>query len=198
MTSLYRAFDDTGRLLYVGIADRWTSRWSAHDRTSPWFGLVRRIELEDHPDRDTAHAAERAAIRTEHPIYNSVRYAGTATDERSARSGIAGITPYDDPRFVEVWANGWSASQPGPDGRQPFRFPDDPRTAQLKDLCVRHVFAQPGSPDDLTSSIAGEAFTITCLARHVDLVVAAVNGIATDDWEPCHQAIAELERTASQ
>lgn len=69
-TSLYRAFDAGGNLLYVGIAKNWARRWEQHSERSPFFALVARLEIETHPTRDAALSAERAAIRAERPAHN--------------------------------------------------------------------------------------------------------------------------------
>lgn len=66
---LYRHFDASGRLLYVGVAFNVVARTAEHQR-SAWFDLVVRIEVERHPDRESAVKAERTAIDTEGPIYN--------------------------------------------------------------------------------------------------------------------------------
>lgn len=71
-TALYRAYDDAGRLLYVGIARNWGRRWAQHSSRAPWYGEVTRLEVEMHPDRLTAAAAELAAIADEHPIHNVI------------------------------------------------------------------------------------------------------------------------------
>lgn len=72
MTTLYRAFDAAGRLLYVGIARNWARRWTQHSERSSWFGEVARLQLEQHPNRQAALAAERTAIIEELPAYNVV------------------------------------------------------------------------------------------------------------------------------
>lgn len=69
-TALYRHFDATGRLLYVGIALSPASRTSQHRRTASWFSQVIRIEIEWFVSREGAELAEREAIRTERPLYN--------------------------------------------------------------------------------------------------------------------------------
>lgn len=71
-TTLYRAFDGDGRLLYVGIAAKWTNRWSEHARQSPFFFDVARLELSTHETRAAALEAERSAIIDESPLYNVV------------------------------------------------------------------------------------------------------------------------------
>lgn len=69
-TTLYRAYDAAGHLLYIGIAVDWTHRWNKHRERSPWFGQVKSLSLETHPDRRSAQEAERAAIAAELPLYN--------------------------------------------------------------------------------------------------------------------------------
>lgn len=73
-TALYRHFDASGRLLYIGISLNAVSRLAQHRITSPWFEDIARIELEWHETRTAAHDAERAAIRDERPIHNGLRY----------------------------------------------------------------------------------------------------------------------------
>lgn len=71
-TALYRHFDADGVLLYVGIADRPTSRTRNHARDSEWAIFAATADMEWFPDRGTALEAERDAIRAEMPIFNWV------------------------------------------------------------------------------------------------------------------------------
>lgn len=68
--SLYRHFDAAGRLLYVGISLNALSRLSQHKSESSWFFNITRVEIEQHPTRAAAAAAEIEAIRTEDPLHN--------------------------------------------------------------------------------------------------------------------------------
>lgn len=73
---LYRHYDDTGRLLYVGITDagRGGRRWNEHANDKPWFPLVARSEISHpYPTRADALYAEAVAIRDENPVYNICR-----------------------------------------------------------------------------------------------------------------------------
>lgn len=72
ITQLYRHYDTNGRLLYVGISLNVLNRTAAHESNTPWFLEVVRIEIDHYPSRDEASRAERAAIRREHPKYNTV------------------------------------------------------------------------------------------------------------------------------
>ena len=69
-TALYRFYDADGQLLYVGITDRPGRRWETHMRRKRWWPAVHRQTLEWHPDRETAMAAEVAAIVNECPRHN--------------------------------------------------------------------------------------------------------------------------------
>lgn len=69
-TALYRYYDDTGRLLYIGITGDLSSRENGHVRSSLWMQIVASSTVERHPGREDALAAERLAIETEHPLFN--------------------------------------------------------------------------------------------------------------------------------
>ncbi|MFG3136083.1 GIY-YIG nuclease family protein [Streptomyces sp. NPDC048211] len=69
-TALYRLRDASGQLLYVGMSNNLKTRWHQHSISKPWWHLVARRDIEWHPDRLTADAAETAAIATEGPLYN--------------------------------------------------------------------------------------------------------------------------------
>ncbi|NED31079.1 type II toxin-antitoxin system prevent-host-death family antitoxin [Streptomyces sp. SID8499] len=70
-TALYRLFDSSRRLLYVGISTQPETRWTQHATDKPWWALVQYREVEWHADRKDAEEAERAAIRSEGPLYNT-------------------------------------------------------------------------------------------------------------------------------
>lgn len=72
MTSVYRYYDASGKLLYVGTADQWERRACDHSKSKPWFGDVRRVELHFFATRKEALEAERMAIVAEHPEQNTV------------------------------------------------------------------------------------------------------------------------------
>lgn len=69
-TTLYRAYDDRDRLLYVGISDGGFIRLSQHAASAPWTVYAVRIMLERYALRGDAEAAERTAIGTEDPVWN--------------------------------------------------------------------------------------------------------------------------------
>jgi hypothetical protein len=71
-TTLYRAFDDRERLLYVGISDSEFTRLAQHAASAPWTVYAVKILLERHTLRSDAEEAERVAIATEDPVWNQM------------------------------------------------------------------------------------------------------------------------------
>lgn len=69
-TTLYRAYDSDGQLLYIGIAVNWAARWDKHRQRSPWFSDVARVDVMTYQSRSDAAAAEAAAIKLECPKHN--------------------------------------------------------------------------------------------------------------------------------
>ncbi|CDZ89022.1 hypothetical protein ACQR3W_21915 [Rhodococcus ruber] len=68
-TVLYRHFGEDGTLLYIGIAYDPGARWLQHmDKT--WWHEVYSTRMEHFPDRESAEAAEKAAIIDERPMWN--------------------------------------------------------------------------------------------------------------------------------
>lgn len=68
---VYRHFDLTGCLLYVGCAGKVLKRVNGHRNSSHWVRLVSRIEIEYFKSRQEALDAEREAILVERPLYNT-------------------------------------------------------------------------------------------------------------------------------
>jgi len=69
-TSLYRLFDSSGVLLYVGVSYTVEKRLQAHRSTAAWYSDVVETKVESFPTRWLALEAELEAIRTESPLYN--------------------------------------------------------------------------------------------------------------------------------
>jgi hypothetical protein len=88
MTQLYRHFDDSNKLMYVGISLNTFSRLSQHKDHSHWFRNINRVTIEHFKTREEAMAAERTAIRAENPMFN-IAMKKTAreveAEERNAR-----------------------------------------------------------------------------------------------------------------
>ena len=69
-TALYRMFDASGALLYIGVSKDFGRRWKEHARTQPWWDDVQRQTADWFPSRRDAAEAEVAAIQAESPKYN--------------------------------------------------------------------------------------------------------------------------------
>ncbi len=69
--ALYRFYDAAGSLLYIGLTVDPGTRWKTHRREKPWWLDVANISIEHFPDRASVERAERVAIQTERPRYNS-------------------------------------------------------------------------------------------------------------------------------
>jgi hypothetical protein len=68
---LYHHFDTNGVLLYVGVSLAPISRLQHHSVSSEWFDEIVTITIERLSSREAAFKAERFAIETEKPRYNT-------------------------------------------------------------------------------------------------------------------------------
>jgi excinuclease UvrABC nuclease subunit len=69
-TILYRYFDSSGNLLYVGITKSQINRFSQHNAKSLWIPLIHSATFEHFQFRQDAIDAESRAIENENPKYN--------------------------------------------------------------------------------------------------------------------------------
>ena len=70
---LYRFYDASGDLLYVGITGSVRLRTSRHRTTQPWWDLVATMTVQRFETRAESEIAERIAIRDEDPVFNGTR-----------------------------------------------------------------------------------------------------------------------------
>lgn len=70
--ALYRFFDASDVLLYVGITVDLGARFKKHGGDKPWWGNVDRIGIDHFATRKEALDAERKAIKEERPLHNVV------------------------------------------------------------------------------------------------------------------------------
>lgn len=77
-TQLYRHWDESGTLLYVGISYSSLKRLRQHEKTARWFKLVKSVTIEQFSNRKEAEIAEMVAIKSEKPLYNIVGVETTA------------------------------------------------------------------------------------------------------------------------
>lgn len=74
MCAVYRHFDATGQLLYVGCAANPSARMGQHVSRSPWATSVTLITVQWHPNKAAALEAETAAIAAESPVFNRLHH----------------------------------------------------------------------------------------------------------------------------
>ena len=67
---LYRHFDSSGALLYVGISVSTPARLAQHRDSSEWFSRIDKITICHFETVADARNAEREAIATERPMFN--------------------------------------------------------------------------------------------------------------------------------
>lgn len=73
--ALYRVFDRSGRLIYVGQSINLPQRVSEHRSQSWWWKpLTKKLRVKLHPTVEAAKAAEKVAIQEERPVFNSMGY----------------------------------------------------------------------------------------------------------------------------
>ena len=88
--TLYRFYDSTNSLLYVGISNTWYQRFHQHERSSGWFSRVTHATFEPYESREAVEAAELIAIKTENPQFNKA-------------SNPAYETPTDHFQKIKLW-----------------------------------------------------------------------------------------------
>lgn len=68
--AVYRFYDDSENLLYIGMSKDWPYRLSQHRRSKYWFNDIARVVVEYHESRELALEAEKRAIQSERPQHN--------------------------------------------------------------------------------------------------------------------------------
>ena len=87
--AVYRVFDGSGLLLYIGMSADPERRVKAHRSSAPWRREIARWSAEWHPNRAAAGRVEQAAIDSEMPCY------GMTTDLYREVSRIAASTGWE-------------------------------------------------------------------------------------------------------
>ncbi|TFV33148.1 type II toxin-antitoxin system prevent-host-death family antitoxin [Streptomyces sp. T1317-0309] len=106
LTALYRFYDSSGTLLYVGITNDPEARWRYHALTKAWWPAVAKKIVDWRPDRPDAERAEAAAIFAERPIHNCVHAFTEPADMplRDARSRFTHLVDHvrdtREPRWI--------------------------------------------------------------------------------------------------
>ena len=68
--NLYRHFDGSGTLLYVGVSLNAAARLAQHKDHSGWFDTIAEVKIQKFETRQEALAAEFIAVQKENPVYN--------------------------------------------------------------------------------------------------------------------------------
>ncbi len=68
--SLYRIFDESNKLIYIGISDKLLDRVRSHTKKKDWSGQIHKITIEYFNTRLESEEAERLGIINEKPAYN--------------------------------------------------------------------------------------------------------------------------------
>lgn len=100
-TALYRIYDDSDLLLYVGISNDFDRRWKEHAEVQPWWPEHRWMKVYWHDTRKEAETAEALAIEAEKPKYNKSDGVLVLGDTRCSFSPPAEIE--DDMMAVVDW-----------------------------------------------------------------------------------------------
>lgn len=82
--AVYRLFDATGCLLYVGVSQDPMQRWWQH-RAAAWWADVASYAVTWHVDRPEAERVEMLAIQSEDPVHNDH---GTPKLAQKIRAGL--------------------------------------------------------------------------------------------------------------
>lgn len=69
---LYRHFDCSGKLLYIGVSYGAFVRLAQHRAASHWYSQIANMTIEQFPTREDLLAAEAYAIKLERPLHNTV------------------------------------------------------------------------------------------------------------------------------
>jgi excinuclease UvrABC nuclease subunit len=70
--AIYRCFAKDGELIYIGVTDSPGARHASHKRDREWWPEVAEVEWTFFPTYGAAIDAERDAIETEQPKYNTI------------------------------------------------------------------------------------------------------------------------------
>lgn len=83
--SLYRHYDSSGTLLYVGVSLSALVRLGQHE-ASHWFDSIARVEIQRFANRQEVLEAERVAVATENPLHNVIRFKTRAKSIKTLRA----------------------------------------------------------------------------------------------------------------
>ena len=99
-TAVYRLYDSSGTLLYIGASNHPPTRYGEHSRSrlKPWWPEVARKDETWYDERTDAQEAEAEAVRTESPLHNSRLTANARTLTMAAKFSEAEAASIDAAR----------------------------------------------------------------------------------------------------
>jgi len=74
MFTVYRMYDNSNRLLYIGHSESALGRLGEHAEKQAWWPEVKVITLEQYSSYPEMRHAEEMAIQNEEPAHNQIRY----------------------------------------------------------------------------------------------------------------------------
>lgn len=142
--AVYRFFTADDTLLYVGVTQRFGTRWSSHAKEKPWWPQVARQAVVWYDTRAEALRIETEAIKAEKPVHNVLHQPKPPKPPRPASElDHTFATRFRIPR--RMWdAYGTAATRQGVD-----------RSADLVDH-VRDFIRIHGNEQELAELVAAE------------------------------------------
>jgi predicted GIY-YIG superfamily endonuclease len=135
---LYRFFNATGQLLYIGITMNPPQRFRDHRESKEWWTEVAGITVENYPNRTALADAERRAIKVEHPLHNVTH--NNAHPMHNTASAISDENPVG---IRDYWIGDWT------------RIPQWQKLAQLlNDIALEaYEYNIQGNQDNFSSAV---------------------------------------------
>lgn len=190
---LYRAADETGELLYIGITSNVALRVGQHATAKPWWPEVADIQVEMFPCHKSALAAEKAAIKEGKPRFN-ITHAKPRKDVRSrvARASLSGrtVTYHVNAEWDDTGV--WVITIPD----VPGAISQSRRLEQVPEDAAEVIEIQTGTPVDpktlvIHPRLPGEAGEAAAAARHLRKQEAELRDKLE---EQTRRAVIELKR----
>lgn len=103
--ALYRFYDRTDVLLYVGITVDLPTRMKNHRKGKPWWTAVAHVKVEQYETREQALAAEREAIKNEHPLYNDQHNEVLVIEDEALELAESALRNLDDDEREDTLAD---------------------------------------------------------------------------------------------
>lgn len=94
MFTLYRYYNSSNILLYIGLTNKMSRREYEHSLESPWYSQSSYVTVEHFEDAREAAHKENIAISLENPLYNKDVSGLYAADKRNNPDGIVTIEEF--------------------------------------------------------------------------------------------------------